>query len=287
MTTELLTLGPVHLEVTDLRRSSEFWQDVIGLQLRHDTADAVELGTGDHTLVVLHGGAMSPVLQGYSGLYHIAIHPATPAEFGRLLVRLIRRRQPMSPVDHLMSKAIYLNDPDGIQIEITLEPPSHMLDSVVEGRKLFAIGVDGSRHSASEPLDLDDILMAIPEGSEDALIADDTKVGHLHLHVGDLEAAHSFYKTLGFIPNKYRPTLGGADLGAGGAFAHRIAINTWQGANAPQAPAGSARMRHFTVLFQSPAQLEAAARAVAAERFEHGYAVKDPSGNRIVLANSI
>ncbi|MFZ8758804.1 VOC family protein [Microbacterium sp. HMH0099] len=54
---EVADFGAVHLEVTDLSRSTAFWTDVVGLTLRSETPEEVHLGTRSATLVTLHPGA--------------------------------------------------------------------------------------------------------------------------------------------------------------------------------------------------------------------------------------
>ena len=126
MAQELATFGAVHLNITNLQRSVSFWTDNIGMKVRNATAEYTELGTDKNTLVVLYPTAKTPFKNGYSGIYHLAIHPATEGEFARVLARLIAKRYPISPTDHTMSKAIYMTDPDGITVEITLETPERL-----------------------------------------------------------------------------------------------------------------------------------------------------------------
>lgn len=77
------------------------------------TSGSIELGTETESLIVLHGGAPAPVGQGYSGLYHVALHTSDQRDFARLLKRFSDLRYPCSPTDHTFPKAIYLDDPDG------------------------------------------------------------------------------------------------------------------------------------------------------------------------------
>src|SRR5699024_3190544 len=106
-----------------------------------------ELGTTGETLVVLHPGARHAFLPRHSGLYHLAIHPPSATEFARILRNLVRARWRFSPVDHIMSQAIYLNDPDGITVEITLETPERLRELVLTEQGVEATRVDGSRAS--------------------------------------------------------------------------------------------------------------------------------------------
>lgn len=279
---EFATFGPVHLEVTDRGRSLRLWRDVVGLKVRGDGA-SVELGTDADTLVVLHPVASRPAQRGQSGLYHLAIHLPSEPEFARVLARLIERGVPISVVDYVMSKAIYLNDPDGLGLEFTLETPERMDDYSVAPGRVAVIDAESHDRSGSDPL-LAAVLSKLPDLDVARPLPADAKIGHVHLHVGNLQAAYEFYKGLGFSKNTIFPELGTGDLGAGGLSKHRIGLNIWQGHNAPQAPFGTARMRHFTLRFVSLDRLDAALRrAPHAEKHADEYVVHDPSGNRIVL----
>ena len=284
MTQDLITYGPVHLEVTDTTRSARFWQEIVGLEQRSHEGDGVALGTQDETLVVLHGGARAPFRKGHSGLYHLAIHAPTAQDFARMAARMIRRHYRIAPTDHTGSKAIYLSDPDGIEVEITLETPEQMGSVRVEGRNVWMTAADGSVRGMSAPLDINPFLRLLPADEPEGPVAAATKVGHVHLYTADLADAYAFYQKLGFASFNFWPQLRFADLSAGGLFKHRLAVNTWQGEGAPQSPPGTARMRHFTLRFASQALLDTALRNVpAAEPRADGYFVQDPSGNKLLL----
>lgn len=283
---EIATFGAVHLDITDRARSVAFWRDIVGLVVRND-AENVQLGTAEETLVTLHPVARAPFQSGHSGLYHLAIHPPTASEFGRILLRLIRSGWPISPTDHLMSKAIYLLDPDGITVEITLETPERMDKMLVDGPRNALLGVDGSLHGPAEPLDIPLALKALEDDDSSVPVPVGTKIGHVHLYVGDLDAAFDFYTSLGFNGALYMPAMQIADAGAGGQFNHRIAMNTWQGRNAPQAPEGTARMRNYTIRFDSEdRRFNAVANLDRIEAVEGGHLAVDPSGNSVFIQES-
>jgi catechol 2,3-dioxygenase len=282
---EIATFGPVHLEVRDVARSVAFWHEIIGLTIRVEGSDHALLGTEDETLVTLHSGARSPFLRGHSSLYHLAIHPPTEADFAAILLRMMRSGWKISPTDHIMSKAIYLLDPDGITVEITLETPERLREVVLGKDSIHSVRIDGSLPSGVDLLDVQAVLSTLPSREVSAVVPAGTRIGHVHLHVGDLMAAYQFYRWLGFDQALWAPQIGMGDLGAGGAFNHRIAVNTWQGVNVSQSPAGSARMRHFTIRFDTRERLDGVLAGLPTEiaAMEGGYAVKDPSGNAILL----
>jgi catechol 2,3-dioxygenase len=78
----------------------------------------------------------------------------TQAEFSRRMQRFIDLGVPFSPVDHLMSKAIYLDDPDGHGIEIVYETPQRFGRFSFEGGRFGMVDAAGRPHSGRERLDL-------------------------------------------------------------------------------------------------------------------------------------
>jgi len=285
---DFITFGPVHLEVRDPERTVRFWQELAGFERRASEGDSIQVGTADETLLVLHGGARTPYLQGHSGIYHVAIHPPNARDFARLLKRFMDMRYPIHPTDHTFSKSIYLDDPDGINIEFTLETPERFKGvKPGVGNRLVFIGTDGLERPGAWALDLEQVFRAYETGSEKDPAAKGTKVGHLHLYVADLDKAWAFYQSLGMEPARWWPPMQVADLGAGGPFKHRVAINTWLGIGAPPSPAGSARMRHFEMRFDTPERLQTALAAnPSAVDDGDAYEIIDPSGIKLRLAKA-
>jgi catechol 2,3-dioxygenase len=282
---DFATLGPVHLDVVDGDRSLGFWRDVVGLRLRSRDDATLELGAEDATLLVLHPGATSRVRRGFRGLYHVAIHLPDEPEFARVLARLIARRYPIAPTDHVMSKAIYLDDPDGIGLELTLETPERQRSMRVLPNGMEIVDSEGRVRSGRDPLEVRQVLARMPDEDVERPLPPGTTVGHLHFHVDDLGAARRFYHdVLGFAEHMWMPQMGAADFHAGGRFPHRLAVNTWQGAGAPRPPAGTAGLRSYAIRFDSRARLEAVLQRVPdAVPVADGYSITDPAGNAILL----
>jgi catechol 2,3-dioxygenase len=282
---ELATFGAVHLDVTDAERSLAFWRDLVGLQLRAQDDGAVSLGTDRQTLLVLHPGATSPAQRGHAGLYHLAIHLPNEPEFARVLARLFDRRTFMSPTDHVMSKAIYLDDPDGIGLEFTLETPERVRSMRMTPTGPEVIDASGRRRSGRDPLDVRQVLSTLADDDFARPLPPGTSIGHMHLHVGDLAASRRFYRDdLGFIEGNDFGS--GVDFHANGRFKHRIAINTWQGVGVSQPRAGTAGLRHFTIRFDTPERLQATLKRLSGvEAHSDGHLVRDPAGNAVVLTS--
>jgi catechol 2,3-dioxygenase len=153
------------------------------------------------------------------------------------------------------------------------------------GSHPVVIDSEGRERSGRDPLDVEQLLARLPDADYDRPVPSGTRVGHVHFHVGDIAAAHRFYRdVLGLLDHLYAPQLGMADFHAGGRFPHRLALNTWQGVGATPPPAGTAGLRHYTVRLDSPARLEGVLRRVPnAERDEAGWWVADPAGHRLRL----
>lgn len=285
--------GATHLRVRDLDRALRFWRDLLGLQVRHATPQAVHLGVPDAELVVLHAGARRPVQRGHAGLYHVALHLPTAQDFTALLARLVSRRVDPHPTDHLLHWALYLGDVDGIGVELSFETADRF-DHVAPGRRPVFVGTDGREHGAVEPLDVGPLVEAFGPLDTERPMPAGTRVGHNHLHVGDLAAGADFYERLGFVGNP--PIMGMRDFNARGSFLHRLAINEWQGAGAPPSPGDAAGLEHLELAYADDEALDRAladlaAGGVATRPLEgepaRGAWVADPSGNALRLTGSV
>jgi catechol 2,3-dioxygenase len=281
---DTIAYGAVHLDVTDLARAGTFWRDGVGLHELAASDDTLHLGVPGRELIVLHGGAVRPVRRGHTGLYHVAIHLPDAAAFARVLARLSAARIPQSPTDHIFSKATYLSDPDGLMLELTLETPERYRSIELRGGDVVLIDSEGRRRRGTEALDVRAALDAL-EGSIDEPVAPGSYVGHVHLHVADLAGSYAWYRdVVGFAEHALMAPIGMADLAAGGAFPHRLALNVWNGAGAVQAEPGTAGMRHFELQVPGADELQAIARRARAELADGAVRLRDPAGNAILIA---
>lgn len=278
--------GAMHIGVTDRARALAIWQDVVGLDLISETSSTLNMGVGAKVLVVLELGAARPVVPNTIGLYHVAIHVPTRADLAQMAVRALQRRVRISPTDHLVSEAIYLWDLDGNGIEITFETPWRgKLGDPEQGA--YAVTTDGKKHSGREPIDLDGLLAELGEAPVLApRMPDGTRIGHVHVHVRDLEEAMGFYRDgLGYGGLFIIRQFGMGDVGLD-YTPHAIAFNIWAGANASLPPAGSAGMRWFEIIAPDAATLDGMrmrliGRGAPIEAVTGGFETRDPSGNRV------
>jgi len=279
-------LGPVHIGVTTRDRALAIWRDVVGLELIEETGNSLVLGAGGMVLIVLETGARSPVVPHTLGLYHVAIHLPDRKALAEMAVRALQANVRISPTDHLVSEAIYLWDLDGNGIEITFETPWRgTLGDPDQGA--YAVTKDGKVHSGRDPIDLKGLLAELgPQPMIARTVPDGTRIGHVHVHVGDLARAMGFYRdVLGFGGLFLIRTFGMGDVGLD-YMPHTIAFNIWAGPQATLPPPGSAGLVFFTIVLPDQGTLESVVGRLDAAHIPHepvagGIETADPYGHRI------
>lgn len=281
-------IGTVALTVTDLERSLEFYRRLMGFRLHRRAGDVAYLGAGGPDLLVLHENPQARRYRGTSGLYHFAILVPDRRELARVIARLMRARYPNYPTDHIMTKTTYLDDPDGNGIEVYCESPEDG-EFVVTDEIFYARRADGTWSDGREPLDLEALFAHLqPDDDLDAPLPPETRIGHVHLHVGNLDEAVRFYHgVLGFDNQGVMRRFHMAMVSAGG-YHHHIGLNTWQGEGAPPAPLDAVGLRWFSVVLPDDEALEAVLDRVRAaglpvQKHPAGRLLYDPFRNGVVL----
>lgn len=232
-------IGQVSLTVRDLDRSLQFYQDVLGFrEARRDGRTSWLAAEEGRTIIELHEHtAATAKPRRSSGLYHFAILVPSRAALGRSLRRLVDRHYPLTGAsDHLVSEALYLDDPDGLGIEIYRDRP----------RAEWPMR-NGNLAMATDPLDLQELHdergAETPwQGLEPA-----TVMGHVHLHVPHLDEAEALYVGRVGFDATVRGYPGALFVAAGG-YHHHLGLNTWAGAGAPPPPDGAVGLRSFTIV---------------------------------------
>jgi catechol 2,3-dioxygenase len=262
-----IDLGMVRLQVGDLDRSVGYYDRVLGLQVLESTAETATLAAQGADmprieLVELRGAAPVP-RRGRLGLYHFALLLPDRASLGRFAAHLAALGEYAGMADHLVSEALYLTDPDGLGIEVYADRPRSTWRE--EG---------GVLAMATDPLDLDDLARAAGIHPWTGMPAG-TRMGHIHLHVGDLEAAAGFYHR-GLGLDRVVLNFPGALFMSAGGYHHHLGTNTWA-AGAPTATAGDARLLDWTLRLPAASDVDAVARSLAAS----GHKVRRDSGDRV------
>jgi catechol 2,3-dioxygenase len=260
-------VGCVRLQVSDLVRSADYYQAVIGLMLLERSGTRAVMGpAGGHALLELNErrGATPVPPHGRLGLYHFALLVPDRASLGRFLVHLADADVRLASADHSVSEALYLWDPDGLGIEVYADRPRDAWRT--HGSELTM---------TTDRLDLHDLARAAARGSWAGLPAG-TVVGHVHLHVGALADAEAMYHgALGF--DKVVWSYPGALFLSAGGYHHHLGVNVWaQGA--PPAGEEDARLLEWELILPGLGDVEAAADSLT----QSGWAVEVDGNTRRV-----
>ena len=251
-----LRLRAVHLAVSDLARSVDFYTRVLGLELISEGDEGAVLGAAhDRALLELTRLAHpTPVPRHSAGLFHVALLHPTRAALASTLMRVARAGWPVTGAsDHGVSEAIYLDDPDGLGLEIYSDRPRAQWPRVADG---------GGVAMFTAPLDIEDLLASAPDRVPSEQIESGTVVGHVHLKVSDVERALTFYRdALGFGLEARMPSA--AFLGAGG-YHHHFGLNSWQSSGAPPAAPTAPGLRLVELELSDADALDALERRAAA-----------------------
>lgn len=275
---DALELGAIRLTVTDLERSVAFYRSSLGLRVRSRGDEHVVMGTAVRDLVELVSEPLARPAGRHAGLYHFALLFPSRDELARAVHRLAATRTPVQGAsDHGVSEAIYLPDPDGNGIELYADRPR--TDWPAPAGPAERVGM------YTVALDLHGLLDSVePEVGE--LASDEVVMGHMHLHVGDVQEAVRFYSDLiGFDVMVDMPSA--SFLSAGG-YHHHLGVNVWRGKGVGPAPIGTVGLREWTILLPS-ADHVAAVRArvessgLRAPDRDGGFAVRDPWGTNLVV----
>lgn len=149
-----VAIGHVHLTVADLERSLAFYRDLLGFEVTtRYGASAVFLSAGGyHHHIGLNtwaGKGVTPPPAGHSGLFHFAILYPSRKELAKVLKKITDAHYPLTgTADHGVSEALYLNDPDGIGVELYTDRP----------RSEWRVKNDGALEMFTERLDVASLL---------------------------------------------------------------------------------------------------------------------------------
>ena len=277
-----LHIASVQLDVSDLARSADFYERVLGLPVISRDAQGAELGPDpERPALALRGiAAPTPLQPRASGLYHVAwLHP-TRAALAETVRRIASTRwQFEGASDHGVSEALYLSDPDGLGIELYAD----------RQRELWPRSADGRGVSMGTlPLDLEDLL-AQSSAEPSAAVPADTTVGHVHLKVSRVPGAAAFYRdALGFEQQAEMPSA--AFLSAGG-YHHHVGLNSWQSQGSAPAPDSAPGLRLIDFELTSPAAVDALERRLGelpsgppgARAQDGSLALHDPDGQLLAF----
>lgn len=152
-------IGHVHLKVSDLKRTLEFYCDLLGFELTtmygQDAAFISAGGYHHHIGLNTWYSKGAPTADTHSvGLFHTAILYPTRRDLAVIYDRLRRAYYPFTGAsDHGVSEALYLDDPDGNGVELYWDRP----------KESWPKKPDGSLEMYTRRLDLDSLLKELED----------------------------------------------------------------------------------------------------------------------------
>ena len=147
-------IGHVHLKVADLKRSMEFYCDLLGFEVTtmYGTEAAFISAGGYHHHIGLntwYSKNAKPAPLNNTGLFHTAILYPTRKDLAMIYDRLRKAFYPFTGfADHGVSEALYLNDPDGNGVELYWDRPKDQ----------WPKNTDGSLQMYTKAIDLEGLL---------------------------------------------------------------------------------------------------------------------------------
>lgn len=258
-------VGPVRLQISDLARSRSFYENVLGFRVLEREDDRTVVGTagGNRPLVEL---VEDPSVQPVSprtrlGLFHVAFRLPDRPTLGTFVQHVSEMGIEPGMADHLVSEALYLSDPDGLGIEVYAD----------RAREDWRTDAEGQIEMATKPLDARALVAAAGDATWTGAPTG-TVVGHVHLHVGDLDRAAAFYhEALGL--DKVMWSYPGALFLSAGGYHHHLGTNVWAG-DVPPAGEDDARLLEWTLVLPDADDVTEAAQRLD----DAGYAVTRDAG---------
>lgn len=229
----------VDLKVRDLKESLNFYSNLAGFKLIEEKDNSSFLSANGKYPYLIKLRELKDAVRrqrGTTGLFHTAFRFPDRKELARVFLRFFENKTKFTGFsDHLVSEAIYLDDPDGNGVELYADRPKNQWHYSM-----------GQVEMDTLPLDLSVITSELDDREVWNGIHPDTDIGHIHLSVSDLHKAQEIYSLLlGFnITNSSYP---GALFMAAGGYHHHIGANTWLSRNGKPAPENSTGLEGFAI----------------------------------------
>jgi catechol 2,3-dioxygenase len=216
----------VELRCSDVERSAEFYARLSGLEVAELGPDRGALrrpGSEQNLLVLDRAQRPGRAPRNAAGLFHTAFRfPDRPALAAALLRLSDDLSQPLTGAsDHGVSEALYLDDPDGLGIELYRDRPQPQWPHAGPGERV---------HMFTAPLDLADLASEAETGEGRA-----PDIGHVHLKVSDVGESEAFWIDVAGLDLMTRFGSDASFLGLDG-YHHHIGINSWSSRGAGPEP---------------------------------------------------
>ena len=263
-------LAEAVLNVKDLAGQTAFYTQIIGLEVLSQTEKEVILGSGNKPLVHLIQTNREEAVKSSYGLYHMAILLPSREDLADVFKHIAELDYPfVGAADHGYSEALYLEDLEGNGIELYRDKPVAEWDIREDGR---IVGV-------TEELSAQEIY-EMGRKVEPFVIAEETRMGHIHLSVKDSQLASAFYQEVLELADKF--TIPSASWIASGDYHHHLAVNEWGGKDLAKREEDMSGLAYYVVEVEDKGDLI----AIAERANNRGAEVKWLSSNALTFKDN-
>ena len=268
------SVARVDLRVRSIDAAVAFYRDVVGLEVATREGDTAALRAPGGPVILRFdsNGVTAPADPRATGLFHTAFRFPTRATLGGALARVGRAGLELGAGDHLVSEALYVDDPDGNGVELYWDRPASEWPPPSE---------DARVPMATLPVDLDGLYRAGLDEADDGA-PEGTNVGHVHLQVSDVGQTSRFYVDVLGLDLTARLGRSAAFLSSKG-YHHNIGANAWRSQGGKVASPDKAGLSRVVFGVSDRTELEQLADRLRAEGTDATIAadritVADPDG---------
>lgn len=251
----------VRLAVFDLSVSELFYNQVMHLNTLSKTDESVILGNRGNPLITLVKSRKRHQFQ--EGLYHVAFLLENEDQLATWIS--LNRRYPkfVGASHHGVSKAIYLEDPDGNGIEVYADIDDTTWNH--EGNEIQMVTL---------PLDIDELLKKSTYNDQFKIT-----IGHLHLRTKNAEKAAEFYQLLGF---NITLDLQSAVFMSFNHYHHHLAVNNWNHHDMKEHDEEVADVRAYEIWYESKSAFDSIRNMIDDQHLSY-----QEKGNTILLKDPL
>lgn len=231
-------IDSVTLNVHNLNKLKDYYQNAIGLTVLKENDNQVILGVTPNKTLLRLVKVDSNQRKNNVGLYHFALLLESREALGSFLRHLIKHQTPIDGAsDHGYSEAIYLTDPEGNGIEVYRDKESSQ----------WEVSEEGTIEGYTIAMDIQGVHQA---GKDDRpKLNEKTTMGHVHLHVNDLQETQKFYVDI--LKMDLKSDYGEqAKFFASGFYHHHVGANTWAGINLTKPQPSDLGLAYYTLSYK-------------------------------------
>lgn len=229
----------IDLKIKDLGSSINFYSELMGFKIVSQSENTAMLSANGKLPYIIKLTEDKNAIHkpyGTTGLFHIAIKLPGRKELARVFLRLFENKVKFQGFsDHLVSEAIYLEDPDENGIELYCDRPKSEWQYKM-----------GQIEMATLPLNLNVLTNELDDRKVWNGIHPDTEIGHIHLSVSDIKKAQNFYSII-LGMNVTNSTYPGAMFFSAGGYHHHVGTNIWSAKNGKPAPDNSVGLMEYSI----------------------------------------